>query len=146
MKNLKTTSKKSSAKAKSQKISTSKLKKKADELFSRYIRLKNSKNGKTTCYTCKAVADWKEHQCGHFVSRVHLSTRWDEDNARVQCFACNIWRKGNYDEFSRNLVKEMGPSILDELNARKNAIKSMKRYDYELLIDDLKEKIANLDK
>lgn len=121
-----------------------KLKDRADKLFSQYIRLKYSEGGLTGCYTCSTRLPWKEMQNGHFVSRVHLSTRWDEDNCRPQCMPCNVWRRGHYDEFSRNLINEMGPSILDELNRRKNKAKPMKRADYELLIEGLETKLSNL--
>lgn len=126
------------------KVTPKKLKEKADKLFSEYIRQKYSLNGLTSCYTCSTRLPWKEMQNGHFVSRVHLSTRWEEKNCRPQCMPCNIWRKGNYDEYSRNLVREMGPSILDDLNRLKNTIKQMRRADYELLIEELELKIKSL--
>lgn len=120
------------------------LKKKADELFSKYIRLKYSDfEGVASCYTCGDRRPWKELQNGHFVSRVHLSTRWDEENCRIQCYACNYLRRGHYDEFSRLLIKEKGVDILEELNRRKNTLKTMKRADYETLIEDLTFKLKS---
>lgn len=126
------------------KKTTSKLKQEADRLFSTYIRLKYSENGNCKCYTCGSVYPWKEIQCGHFVSRTHLSTRWDPENARPQCFPCNVWRRGNYDLFALRLTQEKGQGVLVLLNEKRNALKQMKRKDYEELIEDLKEKINEI--
>lgn len=123
-----------------------KLKEKADKLMSEYIRRKYAnKDGFTRCYTCDSPHPWKEIQNGHFVSRTHLSTRWDEDNCRPQCMACNVWRRGNYDVYSLRLIEEKGVGILEELNRRKNEIKQMKRVDYNELIEDLQEKLKMID-
>ena len=60
------------------KLSRSKIVKKLDAIFSRYIRKKNSKNNLAKCFTCGKVDEWKYLQCGHFQSRRHYATRWDE--------------------------------------------------------------------
>lgn len=123
---------------------TSQLKKIADTLFSQYIRLKNSdENGDCKCYTCDAVKPWKEMQNGHFVSRTHLSTRWLEDNCRVQCMPCNVWKRGNYDIYALRLTQEKGSEILEYLHFQRAALKQMKRVDYDELIADLKLKIKD---
>ena len=117
----------------------------ADKLFSEFIRRKYADgNGIVKCYTCPNMAPWKELQNGHFVSRTHLSTRWDDRNCRPQCFPCNVWRRGNMDVFALKLSKE-DPTILEELNRLRNQTKQMKRADYEALIEDLKNKLQALD-
>jgi len=66
------------------------LKKKMDIIFSKYIRLRDK--GKP-CVTCGAP--WTpSDQCGHFQSRRHFATRWDEMNAHSQCCKCNLWGAG----------------------------------------------------
>ena len=57
-------------------------------------------------------------QCGHYESRVHSNTFIDEDNIRIQCYSCNVMRKGNYPEFARRLVQEKGEGILEDLHLR----------------------------
>lgn len=131
--------------AKKPKIST--LKKKADTLFSIYIRLRYANDeGYVTCYTCGNTHFWKEIQCGHFVRRTHLSTRWKSKNARPQCMACNVWRRGHYDVFSLRLVEECGVGILEELNRLKNEVCKMGIPAYKELIEKLKDKIDKLNK
>lgn len=122
----------------------SQLKKKTDELFSKYIRLKYSdEDGNLTCYTCDKFLHWKEAQCGHYITRGCLELRWEEENNRPQCVGCNVFKKGNYTEYSRRLIKEKGPDVLEVLNRRKNLTKIMKRADYEILIEDLTLKLKD---
>ena len=69
----------------------SKLKKKLDKVFSEFIRRRNADHlGFINCFTCGVKKHWKEQQAGHFQSRSHHSTRWDEVNVQVQCIKCNI--------------------------------------------------------
>lgn len=93
-------------KKKLKKKSISKLKKELDSVFSKYIRHKYSKNGLNSCFTCGVVKPSKEMQNGHFQSRKHLSTRWDEKNCRVQCIGCNVFRYGMQYAFGKKLEKE----------------------------------------
>tara|TARA_R110000822_G_scaffold147886_2_gene286850 strand:- start:512 stop:889 length:378 start_codon:yes stop_codon:yes gene_type:complete len=84
---------------------------KLDTVFSRYIRQKDAVNGIATCVTCGKKDEWKKLQNGHFMSRRHYSTRWDENNVGVQCYGCNISRAGEQYLFSQylgnNLSEEM---------------------------------------
>ncbi len=104
---LKPKTRKSKEKPKTKKLSTAKLKKKLDEIFSKYIRQKYAnQEGQVQCYTCPKTAHWKEMQCGHFVSRSALATRFSEDNCRVQCVGCNIFGGGQVATFANNLERE----------------------------------------
>ena len=84
---------------------------KLDTVFSRYIRQKDAVNGIATCVTCGKKDEWKKLQNGHFMSRRHYSTRWDENNVGVQCYGCNITNQGQQFLFSQylgnNLAEEM---------------------------------------
>ena len=75
------------------KLTRSKLVKKLDAVFSQYIRLKDADEfGNATCFTCGKVDHWKKLQNGHFQSRKHYATRWDEMNCQVQCVSgCNMY-------------------------------------------------------
>ena len=77
------------------------LEKECDRLFSLWIRKRDE--GKKCC-TCGCF--WKnEFQCGHYVGRTHLNTRWDEKNAHAQCVACNSWNSGEAKEHGRYIDK-----------------------------------------
>ena len=79
----------------------SKLKKELDTIFSLYIRLRESEEGLVQCFTCHKVSHYKSGmQNGHFQSRKHLATRWDEENCQVQCVGCNMFKAGEQYRFS----------------------------------------------
>lgn len=94
----------------------SKLKKELDAVFSKYIRAKHPKK----CFTCGKVSD--KLQCGHFVPRIYLATRWEEDNCRPQDVGCNIWGRGQLLDFEENLIKEIGVARVQQLKEKRNEI------------------------
>lgn len=96
-------------------LSISKLKRKADAVFSQFIR-----NRDKHCYTCMRTLPVKELQNGHYISRSYISTRYDETNCHAQCYGCNIMKKGNYPVYSIRMINEYGVEILTTLDRLKN--------------------------
>ena len=96
------------------KLTRSKLVKKLDNIFSQYIRLSNSVNDIAECVTCNKKDHWKKMQCGHFQSRKHYSTRWDERNVAVQCSGCNVFRYGEQFKFSLYLGGKLSEELLQK--------------------------------
>ncbi len=124
----------------------SKLKKKLDVLFSQYIRRKNADHlGRVKCFTCGVEKHWKEQQAGHFQSRSHHSTRWDEVNVQVQCVKCNMFRQGEQYKFGLYLDDRFGDGTAEELENRAKTIVKLNRVDYEEAIERYKQKINELD-
>jgi hypothetical protein len=113
---------------------------KLDSIFSQYIRLRYSKNEIAECVTCGKQDHWKKLQAGHFISRKHYATRYDEDNVQVQCSGCNVFRYGEQYLFS----KYLGADLSEELLMKSRKIK--KFTDSELLdmIELYNEKVNNL--
>ena len=96
--------------------SVSKLKKELDKWFSLYIRLRDATNeGLCQCFTCGKVDHYKKLQCGHFMSRRHHSTRWNEVNCQVQCVKCNLFGQGEQYKFGLNLDSKWGEGTSEEL-------------------------------
>lgn len=132
-------------KKKSKLISLSKLCKKLDAVFSQWIRrIDCNKDGKVACYTCGKVQHWKRQQCGHYISRRHYNTRWDEQNCKPQCAGCNIFNQGNSPSFALHLIKDYGVDILDTLHQRKNILCKMDRFTYEQQIENYERELKNL--
>jgi len=122
----------------SKKISRSKLVKKLDTIFSQYIRLKNSVDDKATCFTCGKVDHWKKLQCGHFQSRKHYSTRWDEINCQVQCAGCNVFKYGEQYKFSVNLDAKYGKGTAERLHIKAQQIIKISNIELEEMIKNYK--------
>jgi hypothetical protein len=104
------------------KLTRSKIISRLDTEFSRYIRTRKSVSGYATCYTCGKKDHWKNLQAGHFQSRKHYSTRWDEINVQVQCAGCNIFKSGEQFMFSKQLDIEYGVGVADELYHKAHTI------------------------
>jgi hypothetical protein len=91
----------------------------ADEYFSKYIRLKYSFEScgelVCKCYTCSQLHGIKETECGHWQRRGYKTTRYHLDDARPQCTKCNKWHSGEPEKFEINLIRDIGRLAVDEL-------------------------------
>ena len=127
--------------------SISKLKKELDKWFSLYIRLRDSHNGMVQCFTCGVVKHYKSGmQCGHFQSRRHHSTRWNEHNCQPQCVKCNMFEQGEQWKFGMALNIKYGEGTSKELEfLAKTTLKKM-RAEYEDDIRYYKAIVENLKK
>jgi 5-methylcytosine-specific restriction endonuclease McrA len=113
---------------------------KLDNIFSQYIRLRYSKNEISECVTCGKQDHWKKLQAGHFVSRKHYATRWDEDNVQVQCSGCNVFRYGEQYLFS----KYLGVDLSEELLIKSRKIQKFSDNELLEMIELYTEKVNNL--
>tara|TARA_R110001599_G_scaffold328526_1_gene542003 strand:- start:6308 stop:6697 length:390 start_codon:yes stop_codon:yes gene_type:complete len=113
------------------KLTRSKLVKKLDTIFSQYIRQKNSIDQISTCFTCGKSDHWKKLQNGHFQSRRHYSTRWDEINCQVQCAGCNVFKYGEQYVFGNKLDQKFGSGTASRLHIK--AQKTIKYSDTDLV-------------
>ncbi len=123
----------------------SKLKKELDKVFSQYIRMSHSHNGITQCFTCSKSDHWKNMHAGHFQSRKHLATRWDEQNVKVQCVKCNIFDSGQQYAFGKLLDILYGEGTSDGLVIKARMTQKMMRQEYIDMIDLYKQKIKDLE-
>ncbi len=114
---------------------------KLDKVFSEYIRRRYAKNGIAECVTCGKKDHWKNLQAGHFMSRKHYATRWDEENVEVQCMACNVYRYGEQYLFAKHLGQEKA----DELLAKSRTMVKLKDWELEEMIEIYKKKLLELE-
>jgi hypothetical protein len=119
--------------------------KRLDTVFSIFRRMRaETGNGTVFCYTCGRAGTVKTMQAGHYISRRHMSTRWDEINVQAQCVACNIFNQGNGPAFARALVRQYGDQILDVLEMKKNNTCKMGRFEYEILIKEYERRVSEM--
>jgi hypothetical protein len=88
---------------------------KLDTVFSTYIRRKDAINDIAQCVTCGKKDHWTKLQNGHWASRRHYSTRWDERNCNVQCSGCNVFRAGEIYLYTKYLCSKYGDNFPEEL-------------------------------
>jgi len=121
----------------------SKLKKELDKWFSLFIRLRNaSKDGIVECWTCGKTAHYKKMHAGHFMSRKHHATRWNEDgNVQVQCPRCNLFGQGEQYTFGKLIDVRIGEGKSEELQELSRTTVKYMRHEYEDMIKHYKEKV-----
>jgi len=124
----------------------SKLKKELDKWFSLYIRLRSANEyGMVQCFTCGVVRGYKDGmQNGHFQSRKHMATRFDEENCQVQCIKCNIFDSGQQYLFSLRLDEKYGEGRAEELEHLARTTLKISRVEYEDYISYYKNLVENL--
>lgn len=109
--------------------------KKLDTVFSIYIRRRYAVNEIAECYTCGKKEHWKKQHAGHFASRRHYSTRWNEYNVQVQCPSCNIWQQGMQFQFGKNLCLQYGDNFADDLMIESKQIRKFTDVELQELIE-----------
>ena len=119
------------------KIKRSTIVKNLDTVFSQYIRKKDAIDEIAECVTCGKKDHVKKMQCGHFQSRRHYSTRWDENNVGVQCYGCNITNQGQQFLFAKHL----GLDKAEEMVLKSKQIVKFSDNDLQDMIQHYKNKL-----
>lgn len=121
------------------------LKNKCWRLFSEYIRRKDADAGGTErCYTCEALAHWKELQCGHAIGGRHNAVLFDEEICRPQCVRCNVFMRGQYPIFTAKLIRENGLDWFERKLEQARQVVKLTRADFEDAIQNYKQKLKEL--
>lgn len=91
--------------------------KKLDRVFSLYIRLRDAMpSGFVRCISCGKIKRFEDVDCGHYFSRTHMATRFDEDNCNAECRSCNRMSADHLIGYRKNLVAKIGLSRIDRLD------------------------------
>lgn len=129
--------------------SVSSLEKKLDRIYSRFIRLRDTeaygfRYGK--CISCGRVKPFDELDCGHFHSRIHRNTRYDEDNTHAECRYCNRMSADHLIKYQENLIKKIGQKRFDLLRVKASMSCKRTAFELELLIKEYEKKVKELEK
>lgn len=119
-------------------------KKELDEVFAEYIRLRDSNGDTFRCISCGQVKPMSQCQCGHYISRAHMATRFDEKNSNGQCVGCNIFKSGNVVEYRFGLIDKYGEEVVNQLEAMRNDQRQIKDPEYKELIQYYKDKVKQM--
>ena len=89
------------------------LKRKAQSIFNKYIRLRDKKE---PCISCGYKGDGRQWHAGHYKPMGGFSAlRFDEENVHKQCSICNNHLSGNLAEYRKGLVIKIGQEALNRL-------------------------------
>ena len=120
--------------------------KKLDNLFSKYKRLSAlTPQGYIRCFTCNGFFTYRQIDCGHYIGREYMGTRYENRNTEPQCHDCNRFGEGRKDVFALKLQKKYGPGILEELNDQRNKITQFSVEELESMIVYYKIKVKELE-
>lgn len=132
---------------KERKPSTAALVRKLDKVFSLYIRLRDSAayNFKYfRCISCGQIKPFEQMDCGHFISRTHQATRFDEENAHGECRFCNRFSADHIIAYQRNLEAKIGKDRVDMLLARGRMTKKWSAFELQLLIKHYQQEVDKM--
>jgi len=120
------------------KISKKGLRKKAWEVFSLWIRKRDSAGIANKCVTCNKWEELKNLHAGHFFHGKHWLSAMDERNVWPQCAKCNTYLGGNLIEYSEFLRKKYGNDIIDTLRELRHTSWNPSRDDLLAIIERYK--------
>jgi len=115
-----------------------------DKTFSLFIRQRDAKNGIIKCISCGKPVPWKESDCGHYINRKHMSTRYDEQNCNAQCRSCNRFNEGSMHGYAKGLRVKYGEDVPEKLFIKHFNTCKMSQVEVNLLTKYYKAKIKAL--
>lgn len=122
---------------------------KLDKVFSLYIRLRDSKPfgyKAFRCISCGKIKPFHYADCGHYYSRTHMATRFDEDNCHAECSYCNRFKADHLIGYQANLIKKIGKENFDLLTLKAHSSYRWSLYEIEERIKFYKAQIAEMQK
>ena len=127
--------KKKTDKPKKRQAGQATLVKKLDKVFSRYIRLRDAfPNGTFRCISCGKIKPFDQSDCGHYHSRRHMSTRFDEENCNSECRFCNRFSADHLIGYRENLIRKIGTQRFQMLEVKAHQTKKWSCFELEQLI------------
>lgn len=119
--------------------------KKLDKVFSQYIRLRDvMPSGYFRCISCGKIKAYSEGDCGHYYSRTHMATRFEEDNCHMECKACNRFSADHLIGYRKNLISKVGLSRIDRLDILAHSTKHWLDSELEEKIEYYKAEVKRL--
>ncbi len=103
-------------------------------------------NGTFVCISCGRRLPYEQADCGHYINRKHMATRFSERNCNAQCRSCNRFDEGNIQGYRRGLVAKYGESAVLALESAKNQINKISGFEYEIMIDYYRKEVKRLKK
>jgi len=130
--------------------------KKADQAYSRYIRLRDSeyRNGQWVgeCITCGRElvvvftdGSWNPAaNAGHYIGRSCKPLRWDDCNVNMQCAYDNAWRDkvDMIAAYKKGLDLKYGKGTAARLKRESTKLQKPSRQDLEQIIEDSKNYVT----
>jgi hypothetical protein len=124
-----------------------KLKKELQEIFNKFIRLRDQKNGVFKCISCGEFKQVDQMNAGHYhCVGNNEAVRYNEFNVNGQCVKCNLHEHANLLGYQQGLIKKYGKKVVELLEIQRHNKSKMGKFEHELLIKDYKAKVKALER
>lgn len=121
--------------------------KKYDEVFSTYIRLRDSdEKGIVTCPLCWAKIHRKDAQNMHFIPRWCYALRRSEENCHAGCMRCNVILHWNYIQYTLWMQNKFWIEKVNEMINNKFKVYKISTPEIIQKIEYYKQKVLELEK
>jgi hypothetical protein len=108
-----------------------------DILVSRIVRLRDK-----ACVVCGST---QNPQCGHYIGRMFVATRWDLTNCHQQCSGCNMLHESDPIPYTLFIKREFGEKYPETLSALAHQTKVLNRAERLALEVELKDELRKLE-
>ncbi len=108
-----------------------------DKLVSKIVRLRDK-----ACVVCGST---QNPQCGHYIGRMFIATRFDLTNCHQQCSGCNMLHESDPIPYTQFIQREFGVEYPATLSALAHQTKVLKRAERLELEVELKEGLRKLE-
>lgn len=123
--------------------------KQADEVFSKYIRLRDSDEKysfKVVCFICGKVERTEWAHAMHFIDRDQMSTRYDEMNVHAGCENCNCLDPDHKQRYSKAMAQKYSADELSNLLWKGRSLQKFMRHELEAIIEKYSAEVKKLRK
>lgn len=114
---------------------------KLDKVFSEYIRRRDTVGGVGNCCSCGKSTLYGAGDCGHFINRRWMATRWREDNCHFQCRFDNRFNEGDLPGYYKFMVDKYGQDHVDYLYALSRETAKFTIPEIELMVKEYRAKL-----
>ena len=116
-----------------------KLTAKAQQIFNRYIRTRDSQDGYFTCISCGQTKGHEVMDAGHYVPvKGSSALRFDEYNVNGECKSCNGFDQFHLIGYRKNLIDKIGERMVLHLESQHRLIKRWSRTELNEIIEKYK--------
>ena len=117
------------------------------KVFSLWVRLRDAdKNGMVTCITSGRRLHYKDADAGHFISRKHGATKFDEQNVHAQSRHSNRFEYGQQFEYSKAIDALYGPGSADRLLVKSKMVCKRGQFEIDTMLAYYTKEVEKLKK
>ncbi len=133
---------KTKAKAKLDLMTLSDYLKLTQQIFNKYIRLRDKHE---LCISCQKPINGVKHASHYLSAGGHSIVRFHENNVWTSCYKCNVQLSGNQVEYRKQLIKKIGTQQVEWLENNGNKEKKWTKDELKELMQKYKLKCKQLE-